>query len=131
MNASIQIAIAAFLLFISVATGAFGSHALSNHVELPLLAVWETAVQYLALHSVAMLGLAAAQPFLHARLQALGFNLLFVGSLLFSGSLYLLVLSAQRWLAFITPVGGVLLLGGWLVIVAAALKHYAQTKQSA
>ncbi|GGE73224.1 MAG TPA: DUF423 domain-containing protein [Paenalcaligenes hominis] len=126
MHASLQIAVAAFLLLVSVATGAFGSHALAGRVDLNMLAVWQTAVQYLSLHAVALLALASAHAYLQARLQHLAFSLLLVGTLLFSGSLLLLVLSEQRWLGMITPIGGVLMLGGWGLVLLAALANYHQ-----
>ena len=128
MNASIQIAIASFLLFIGVATGAFGSHALANNVSLPALAVWETAVLYLFIHALGMLGLACAQPLLLPRLQHIAFTALLIGTLLFSGSLFLLVLSGQSWLGMVTPLGGLFMLIGWLCVVIAALKKHKANK---
>ena len=116
MNASIQIAIAAFLLFIGVATGAFGAHALTGLVDINLMAVWHTAVLYLFVHGLGM-----------SRLQTLAYNLLFVGTLLFSGSLFLLVRSGQSWLGMITPIGGMLMLAGWLTTLAAAIRFYKTT----
>lgn len=123
MNPSIQIAIAAFLLFIGVATGAFGAHALTGLVDINLMAVWHTAVLYLFIHSLGLLALATAQSLLQPRLQTLAYTLLLVGVLLFSGSLFLLVISGQSWLGMVTPIGGVVLLGGWLSVMIAALKR--------
>lgn len=123
MNTSIQCAIAAFLLFIGVATGAFGAHALSGLTNVNMLAVWHTAVLYLLIHGLGLFGVAIAAPFLIKRLQNLAYSLLLIGTMLFSGSLFLLVLSDQRWLGAITPIGGVFLLAGWLTVVAAAIKH--------
>lgn len=130
MHASLQIALAALLLLISVATGAFGSHALASKIDLNMLAVWQTAVQYLSLHAVALLALGCAQTVLSGRLQELAFNLLFVGSMLFSGSLFLLVLSEQRWLGMLTPIGGVLMLGGWAIVAVAAFIQYSAHKKN-
>lgn len=129
MNASIQIAIAAFLLFVGVAAGAFGAHALTSVVDLNLMAVWHTAVLYLLIHGLGLFGVALAQPILTPRLQYLAYSLLLVGTLVFSGSLFLLVLSGQRWLGMTTPVGGVLLLGGWLSTLVAAL-HYVKNRNN-
>jgi len=124
MNASIQIAIAAFLLFIGVATGAFGAHALTGLVDINLMAVWHTAVLYLLVHGLGLLGLAATQHLLPLRLQSVAYSFLFVGTLIFSGSLFLLVLSGQGWLGALTPIGGMLMLAGWLCTVVAAIKQY-------
>lgn len=131
MHASLQMALAAFLLLISVATGAFGSHALAGRLDLSLLAVWQTAVQYLSLHAVALLALASAHALLRPRLQKLAFGLLFTGTALFSGSLFLLVLVQKSWLGMITPIGGVLMLGGWAaVMVAGLLEYYVHAKKA-
>lgn len=124
MNASLQIAIAAFLLFIGVGTGAFGAHALTGLVDMSLMAIWHTAVLYLLVHGLGLFAVALAQSHLQPKLQTLAFSLLLCGTLLFSGSLFLLVLSGQRWLGMITPIGGVLMLGGWVSVVIAALKQY-------
>lgn len=126
MHASLQIALAAFLLLLSVATGAFGSHALAGRLDLNMLAIWQTAVQYLSLHAVALLALACTHALLHSRLQQLAFSLLFTGTALFSGSLFLLVLSTQRWLGMLTPIGGIVMLGGWAVVIVAALVRFKQ-----
>lgn len=123
MNTSIQCAIAAFLLFIGVATGAFGAHALSGLSDLNMLAVWHTAVLYLLVHGLGLFGVAIATPFLIRRLQNLAYSLLLVGTMVFSGSLFLLVLSDQRWLGAITPIGGVFMLAGWLTVAIAAFKQ--------
>lgn len=128
MNTSIQCAIAAFLLFIGVATGAFGAHALSGLTNMNMLAVWHTAVLYLLIHGLGLFGVAIASPFLITRLQNLAYSLLLVGTILFSGSLFLLVLSNQTWLGTITPIGGVFMLAGWLMVMMAAIKQSRQQR---
>lgn len=129
MNTSIQCAIAAFLLFIGVATGAFGAHALVGLVDINMMAVWHTAVLYLLVHGIGLFILALATPYLLSRLQNLAYALLLIGTLVFSGSLFLLVLSGQGWLGAITPIGGVLMLGGWLTVAVAALKKHSVVKK--
>lgn len=127
MNTSLQCAIAAFLLFIGVATGAFGAHALNGLVDMGLMAVWHTAVLYLLVHGLGLFVLAVATPYLVMRLQNLAYTLLLIGTLLFTGSLFLLVLSSQSWLGMITPIGGILMLGGWAVVAVAALQKLRQS----
>lgn len=127
MNTSLQCAIAAFLLFIGVATGAFGAHALNGLVDMGLMAVWHTAVLYLLVHGLGLFVLAVATPYLVVRLQNLAYTLLLIGTLLFTGSLFLLVLSSQSWLGMITPIGGILMLGGWAVVAVAALQKLRQS----
>lgn len=102
--------------FLGVAAGAFGAHGLRGRVSTDLLAVFETAVRYQMYHALALFAVAAL---LGARASgaATAAGWLFVlGVLIFSGSLYALVLSGVRWLGAITPLGGVAFLAGWLLL---------------
>lgn len=128
MNTSLQCAIAAFLLFIGVAFGAFGAHALNGLVDVGMMAVWHTAVLYLLIHGLGLFVLAVATPYLVVRLQNLAYSLLLIGTMLFSGSLFLLVLSGQSWLGAITPIGGIFMLGGWIMTAVAAMQKLRQYK---
>ena len=100
----------------AVALGAFGSHGLRNIVSTDLLTTWRTAVEYQMFHSIALLALAInarARARLHWPLR-----LWTVGILLFSGSLYAMVLSGVRRLGIITPIGGLCLIAGWLCLIS-------------
>ena len=110
------IPIAALSAFISVAAGAFGAHSLAGLLSPDRLEVFETAARYQMYHALALLvvGWLAAQTPSRA-LQVAGW-LFVIGTLLFSGSLYLLTLSGIRWLGAITPLGGLGFLGGWLAL---------------
>ncbi|WP_296696934.1 DUF423 domain-containing protein [Thiocapsa sp. UBA6158] len=107
--------------FVAVALGAFGAHGLRDLVSPERLANWATATDYLGLHALAILacGLWLLQRpddgLVH---RAAGAFL--VGILLFSGSLFVLVLTDQRAIGIITPIGGVLLLVGWALLVVGA-----------
>jgi uncharacterized membrane protein YgdD (TMEM256/DUF423 family) len=108
--------IGAGLGFVAVAAGAFGAHALRTRLDAADLAIFETAARYQMYHALAMLAAAWAVgrwPGLPA--QAAGW-LFLGGTLVFSGSLYLLVLTGQRWLGAVTPIGGLGLLAGWLAL---------------
>lgn len=108
--------------FISVAAGAFGAHALKARLGADLLAIFETGARYQMFHALALVAvglLAQSRP--HALLTAAGFSFL-TGTLLFSGSLYVLALSGVRWLGAITPLGGLGFLAGWAILAAAALR---------
>lgn len=96
-----------------VILGAFGAHALETRLAVDQLASWQTAVQYHLIHSavLAALALLAARGGRRIRLPACLFSL---GIALFSGSIYLLVLTGQRWLGPVTPVGGLCLIAGWI-----------------
>lgn len=102
-NRSLLVA-AAILGFFGVALGAFGAHAL-DLVE-PALGRWHTASQYHQLHAVAAL-LAAI-----LRVPKAGW-LFIAGTVVFSGSLYLMALTGTKWLGAITPIGGLCYLVGW------------------
>jgi uncharacterized membrane protein YgdD (TMEM256/DUF423 family) len=105
--------------FVAVAAGAFGAHALRQRLPADLLAVFETAARYQMYHALALLFVAwAATQWPAAPVRVAG--LLFVGgTVLFSGSLYLLALTGARWWGALTPIGGVLFLAGWLVLAVA------------
>lgn len=111
--ARILAVIGAAYAFLGVAAGAFGAHALRARVSADLLAVFETAVRYQMYHALAILIVAVALG-RWAGPQAVWAGWLFVGGIaVFSGTLYLLVLTGARWWGAITPVGGVTLLAGW------------------
>ena len=109
---------------LAVMAGAFGAHGLRGVVSERGLQVFETAVSYQMYHAL-ILALAAFLPVLglSRRLLVLACGFWTAGILLFSGSLYLLVLSGTHWLGPVTPVGGVCLMIGWLLLTIAALKH--------
>lgn len=99
---------------LAVALGAFGAHGLKNRVDAAMLDIWSTASHYHFYHALSLLlvGLLARQ-FGGNGVVAAGW-ILFAGMLVFSGSLYILVLSGQKWLGAVTPLGGVALIVGWL-----------------
>lgn len=99
---------------LSVMLGAFGAHALKDRVAADLLANWETAARYHATHALALLAAAwAVGRWPEARAAGLAAWCFLGGTLLFSGSLYLMTLTGQRWLGAVTPLGGLLLIAGW------------------
>lgn len=114
----------AVLAGLGVAAGAFGAHALKPLLSVEMLAVFETAVRYQMYHALALLLTGAlldrsVAPGGRKCLRLAG-RLFLAGTLLFSGSLYLLAASGVRWLGAITPVGGVCLIAGWGVLAWAA-----------
>lgn len=106
--------------FLAVALGAFGAHLWRERIGPDLMHVFETAQRQHVLHVAALLVVGwAAGRWPGARTTAAGW-LFVAGTLLFSGSLYLLAITGQRWLGAITPLGGVALLLGWLLLAWAA-----------
>lgn len=123
MSAQWSLLLGAVYGFLCVAFGAFGAHALKARLSAELLAVWKTAVEYQFYHALGLLllGLLMLQkPSGALGNAAICFGL---GVLVFSGSLYAYALSGVRWLGAITPLGGLLFLAGWALLVAAALKR--------
>jgi len=105
--------------FLAVSLGAFGAHALKARLDSEMLSIYRTAVEYQFYHVPALLAVALLM--VHRQQQALVVaGVCFaVGILVFSGSLYALSLSGIRVLGAITPIGGMLLLAGWLVLAYA------------
>ena len=108
--------IAAIAAFLGVALGAFGAHGLEGRISEADLATFETAVRYQMYHALALLLVAALPEAVTDRggwVAGWGFA---VGILVFSGSLYLLLLTGQPWLGALTPVGGLAFLAGWAAL---------------
>jgi uncharacterized membrane protein YgdD (TMEM256/DUF423 family) len=117
MTAVTLFRIAAALCFLAVALGAFGAHALKATLQAGgMLEVWNKAVLYHLLHSVALVAFA-----LHGAGNRAAYYLLVAGILFFSGSLYLMALIPQTrdWLGPITPLGGLCFLAGWAWLIIA------------
>lgn len=113
-----ELRIAAIGGFLAVAFGAFGAHLLRGKVEPNMLAVWQTAVQYHLFHMLALLAVAIAGTLLGRPLPLLKKScwVMIIGVVIFSGSLYALVLTNISQLGMITPVGGTLLMVSWLML---------------
>ncbi|WP_136248457.1 DUF423 domain-containing protein [Halomonas borealis] len=107
---------------LTVVAGAFGAHALSGALAPRLMTAFETGVRYQAWHTLAMLGVLAWRASLPLPGQRLTLGLWLAGIGLFSGSLYALALSGVAMLGAITPLGGGLLIAGWLALAACVLR---------
>lgn len=119
MHAPACLRAGALLGGLAVALGAFAAHAMKQqHYDDAALQTFDTGVRYQMFHALALLGCAALQRSGH---RTGGAALCFVlGTLLFSGSLYGLVLLQAKWLGPVTPIGGVLFLLGWLSLLLSA-----------
>ena len=109
---------------LAVVLGAFGAHALEVRIEPRLLATFEIGVRYQMYHALALLAVATALARWSAirMLTTAGWSFA-AGTALFSGSLYLLVLTGKRWLGAITPLGGLAFIVGWFFLTLAALRR--------
>ncbi len=99
---------------LGVGLGAFAAHGLRQRITPELLAVFETGVRYQVYHALALFAVAWAWSRWSATQLAWSGWFFVVGTAIFSGSLYLLAVTGQRWLGAITPVGGICLLAGWI-----------------
>ena len=108
--------------FVGVALGAFGAHGLKTKVAPEMLTVWETAVQYHLVHALGLIlvGILCQLMPAASMVRPAGW-LLLAGIVLFSGSLYALVLTGTKPLGIITPIGGVAFLIGWLLLALAVI----------
>jgi uncharacterized membrane protein YgdD (TMEM256/DUF423 family) len=107
--------VAGFLGFSGVLCGAFGAHILRGFLEESgTTQIWQTGVLYHLVHAVVLLVLSGWRPVPRA-----AYNLILGGVIVFSGSLYALALTNFKWLGAITPIGGLGMLAGWLVLALA------------
>jgi len=121
MNARFAIGSAAAFLFIAVAFGAFGAHALKSRLAPDLMAVFQTAVQYHFWHALGLLAvgvLLAQKP--ESGALAVAAWLLVAGLVIFCGSLYVLALTGARGWGALAPVGGTAFLAAWVAVAWAA-----------
>ncbi|MGO3181661.1 MAG: DUF423 domain-containing protein [Aequorivita sp.] len=109
---------ASFLAAVTIALGAFGAHGLKNIVDAAAINTFETGVRYQMYHSIAILILGLT-PSIPEKIKKRTFWLFIVGMLFFSGSIYLLALNEvlsfnSAKIGFITPIGGLLFIIGWV-----------------
>ncbi|WP_211746787.1 DUF423 domain-containing protein [Paenibacillus sp. Marseille-Q4541] len=117
------IGIGAIFSMLSVMIGAFGAHMLEPIIGEDKISVYETGVQYHMIHALGLILIGViAKLFGESKLLVWAARLLFIGIILFSGSLYALSVSGLGPLGAITPLGGVCFIAGWICLVVSALK---------
>ncbi len=116
------ISIRAFLAALSILGGAFGAHGLKARLDTAHLELWETAARYLMYcgFGLILLGLTALQSG-KSNFDVAGY-LVMVGGLVFCGTVTTLALGGPRWLGAVTPIGGLLLVGGFLYFAWTAMR---------
>lgn len=103
---------------IAVAAGAFGAHGLENKLTAKYLDIWDKAATYQMYHALGLILIGVVAGTTNASLNVAGW-LMTLGIVFFSGSLYVLALTQIKVLGAITPIGGVLFIASWLVLVIA------------
>lgn len=117
MTNRLSLIMGSLLAALGIMLGAFGAHALKASLGPEALGRWQTGVQYQMWNAIGLVALAA----LPLRLHVSGL-LIASGTLIFSGSLYVMALTQMRWLGAVTPVGGLLMITGWLLVVWQGLR---------
>jgi uncharacterized membrane protein YgdD (TMEM256/DUF423 family) len=121
----------ALCAFTGVAFGAFGAHGLKAIISPEMLAVYQTGVTYQMWHALGLITIALLQQSSPAaKLLIWGSNLMFIGILLFSGSLYALAIFDIKALGIITPFGGVCFLIAWVLVAVYAVKKKTHNRYS-
>ncbi|TDM11988.1 DUF423 domain-containing protein [Macrococcus lamae] len=113
--------IGAINALLAVALGAFGAHGLENKLSDKYLGIWEKAVQYQMYHALGLLVIGVLSGTTTLNLNVAGW-LMTAGIIFFSGSLYILAVTQIKVLGAITPIGGVLFIAAWLLLIIAAWK---------
>ena len=101
---------------VAVGLGAFGAHGLRARLGPDLLTTFEIGVRYQMYHALGLLAVGLALARWPSSASVLAGWLFIGGTLLFSGSLYVLALSGLRWLGAVTPLGGAAFIAGWIVL---------------
>ncbi len=114
MNSTVtQTRIAAIFGALAVTLGAFGAHGLKATLAAHVTAaIWQTASHYHLIHAAVLLALGLAG------ISRWGWKSMFIGTTIFSGTLYVLAVTGIKWLGAITPIGGLLMIIGWLLVAA-------------
>ena len=116
-------AIGAIGAALAIALGAFGAHGLKDIVEERMLANYETGVRYHMYSALGIMLIALASKLVaNDKKMSLGALLVTIGTCIFSGSLYVMALTGLTILGAITPIGGVLMIVGWVIVVVSILK---------
>lgn len=121
---------------VAVVIGAFGAHALEGRVSADMLANYETGARYHFYHSLGIIAIGiialqyesasggSASPTAWGQPGFRGAAwLMLAGVVLFSGSLYAMALTGQRWLGAVTPLGGVAFIAAWLLLAWTASRR--------
>ena len=112
----------AVFAFVGVAAGAFGAHILKGRLSPDMLAVFEVGVRYQMYHALALIAVACIRNQASSAVVTTGAWCFVLGTIFFSGSLYLLSLTGMKWFGAITPLGGLAFLAGWTCLAGAAWK---------
>jgi uncharacterized membrane protein YgdD (TMEM256/DUF423 family) len=130
MKPSVFLFLGTTCAFLAVALGAFGAHGLKNMISPEMLAVYKTGVEYQMWHAFGLIAIALMQQHdTQSRLLKWAGALMFLGIILFSGSLYTLAILNLPILGAITPIGGVSFLVSWSLLIIFSGKKSTHNKR--
>jgi uncharacterized membrane protein YgdD (TMEM256/DUF423 family) len=115
------ILIGALYCALAVAAGAFGAHGLAGRLDARSLDLWETAARYLMYTGLGLVAVGVLDQLWHERLLTAATGSLALGGLVFSGTVFALALGGPRVLGAVTPLGGLLLIAGFLAVAWTAI----------
>jgi len=118
------ILIGALYCALAVAAGAFGAHGLAGRLDARSLDLWETAARYLMYTGLGLLAVGVLDQLWHERLLTAAAGSLALGGLVFSGTVFALALGGPRVLGAVTPLGGLLLIAGFLAVAWTAIARH-------
>jgi len=107
---------------LSILLGAFGAHLLENQLIQGDFEIYETASRYLFYHSIGLILIGILESKFNSPLIGLSGKVMLSGMILFTGSLYLLLIINTTWLGLVTPFGGTLLIASWILLAIGILK---------
>lgn len=113
---------ASAILALAVAFGAFGAHGLKAHLSVQMMQVYKTGVEYHFYHALGLLVIGVLSFNIQSVWLKWSAILLTYGIILFSGSLYIMAISGIKWLGAITPLGGISLISGWILLFVTVWK---------
>jgi len=118
--------IGAVLMAFGVGLGAFGAHALKQKLSVEMMAVYKTAVEYNFYHALGLILIGILYQLYPSKMVMASGWVVFLGVILFSGSLYFLSITGIKWIGAITPIGGVAFIAGWVLLVIGIIKYSPQ-----
>ena len=119
----IWIVYGSFFSLLAIVLGAFGAHGLKNVLDQYSREIYEKAIYYHFIHSLAIILIAILNNQYNNINLSYSVYLFLFGIIIFSGSLYVLAITGIKWLGAITPIGGLLFIFGWVYMIVAFLKH--------
>lgn len=116
------IVVASIFAMIATLLSSYVVHLLKSKLTMYQLSIFQTGVFYQFIHSLALLGVGLTLTHFHSHLIKRAGNLFILGIILFSGSLYAISILQMRWIDFLTPIGGLSFIFGWLFLAIGVYK---------